>query len=240
MLKMGYASLDDVPEKWRGFCSVENGVVTLDDDRLKTQEDVDNVVESKRKEVNDHNATKTKLALWQRLGNSPDEVQERLDDLNSRAGNSTEQSEKLSTIQKERNKLFADNELMKQKLAEIEPEYNNMKSQIRTAKTEKVLKQEIAKIQGVDHDVLFAVLQKDVALGYLELDDSEEQILVKTGKPFTQYAASQVEIFKLKKENTPGKSHPGGQIPNNYKDQRQRSSIGAGYLSQDEKDKLDS
>ena len=80
MLKLAYASLDEVPETVRGLCTAAEGSVSLDETKIKTIADVENVLKAKKMEVEAHNATKAKLAPWEKIGKSAEEVQTMLDE----------------------------------------------------------------------------------------------------------------------------------------------------------------
>ena len=207
----GYASLDDVPEVVRGICSIgEDGVVSLDETKIKTQQDVDNVLEAKRKESADHSVTKANLALWQKLGESPEAVSVRIAELESRAGSSTAQTDRIAELLREKSKLSGDYETLKADYDKIKPEHEKILQKLRVAKIHEIMEVEVGKIQGVDAKRLQQSLKKDVSLGMISLDESGEGLVVSTGESFAEYAKGQAEIFNFKILNTPGASNPGG------------------------------
>lgn len=73
MLKIFYESADEIPDGFSELYTETDGQWTLTGvEGLKTQKDVDNVLEAKRKEVNDHKTTKDKLKAFEGL--DPEEV----------------------------------------------------------------------------------------------------------------------------------------------------------------------
>lgn len=239
MIKLAYTSLDEVPEAVRGLCSAEGNVVSLDETKLKTQADVDAVLEGKRKEASDHSATKAKLAQWLKLGESPEAVQAQLNDLQSRAGSSNEQTEKIAALQREKNRLTSEFDTLKADFAKIKPEYDQLKKQMHEAKVFEVLDNSVRKLNGVDAARLTRALRKDVALGLIDLDESGEGLAVKTGETFAAYAMAQANDFNFKAANTPGQSNPGIEnMPVNQKPFEQPR-LDGNFLSDETKGLLD-
>ena len=209
----GYASLDDVPEVVRGICSVgEDGVVSLDETKIKTQQDIDNVLEAKRKESADHSKTKEALAVWQKIGENPEAVLVRIAELESRAGSSTAQTDRIAELLREKSKLSGDYEALKAEHAKIKPEYDKILQKLQVTKTHEIMEREIKKLQGVDANRLLQSLKKDVSLKMITIDESGEGLVVSTGESFAEYAKGQADIFNFKISNTPGASNPGGDI----------------------------
>jgi len=239
MIKLAYASLDEVPEAVRGFCTVEGNVVSLDETKIKTQADVDAVLEGKRKEAADHSATKAKLAQWTKLGDSPEAVQAQLNDLQSRAGNANDQTERIAALQRDKNRISSDYDTLKADFDKIKPEYDQMKKQIHESKVFDVLEKSVNKLQGIDAVRLTRALRKDVALGLIDLDESGEGLVVKTGEKFSDYAMSVANDFNFKAPNTPGRSNPGiERIPTSVKP-NDKEAPDSGFLDDEEKNLLD-
>lgn len=239
MIKLAYASLDEVPEAVRGLCAVEGNVVSLDETKIKTQADVDAVLESKRKEAADHSATKTKLAAWTKLGESPEAVKAQLDDLQSRAGTANDQTERIATLQREKNRISGEYDTLKAEFDRIKPEYDQMQKQIHEAKVFDVLDKSVNKLQGIDPVRLTRALRKDVALGLIDLDESGEGLVVKTGEKFSDYAMSVANDFNFKAPNTPGRSNPGiDRMPPGIKPNDKESADGE-FLDEEDKNLLD-
>lgn len=206
MLKLAAASLDDVKAEIRPYCVATEDGVMLDTTKLKTQKDIDSVVEAKRKETSDHSVTKQKLAAWQKLGETPDTVQQKIIDLESRVGTESELSGRVANLLRDNRKLSADLESAKNELDTIKPEYETQKKVLLEQKTYEVLSNCVNKIKGIDNVKLTQALRKDVLLGILTLDESGEGLTVKTGDAFEKYAKEQAEIFGFKLHNNPGRS----------------------------------
>ncbi len=219
MIGLTVKSLDEVPESLRALCVDSDGVISLDESLLRTKSDVDALTEAKRKEVSDHNATKASLAAWRKLGDSPDAVAEKLADLEARAGSGNENTEKLANLQREHRKITQERDAMKSELDGIKPQFEAQQKQIRETRTSEVLKKLTGALKGVDAERLCKILQKDIALGFISLDESEEGLTVKTGETFESYAMQQADVFNMKLKNTPGASSPGvdkSQAKNNW------------------------
>lgn len=209
MIGLTVKSLDEVPECLRGICIEEGGVISLDETYLRTKSDLDAMSEAKRKEVNDHKATKAALAAWRTLGDDPDAVAERISDLEARAGSGDSNTEKLANLLRENRKVIQERDALKTELDGIKPKFEAQEKLIRETRTSEVLKKLTGNLKGVDTERLCKVLAKDVALGFIQLDESEEGLTVKTGETFDAYAMSQAETFNMKLRNTPGGSNPG-------------------------------
>ncbi len=219
MIKLAAKSLDELPEAIRGICKEENGAISLDETVIRTKADVDALTEAKRKEVND----KAVLAAWRKLGETPESVLEKLNNLESRAGNDTELTEKLAAAQREKRQTDTKFNDLKRLYDDMEPKFSAMKKQIHQTKTFEVLEKSVSPLakKGVDVSRLMRILKKDVALGILDLDESEEAIAVKTGENFEEYAMTVADDFKTFVPNTPGGSNPGAdKIPRNIPNQK--------------------
>ena len=233
MIKLAAKSLDELPEAIRGICKVEDGAISLDETVLRTKADVDALTEAKRKEVNDHNADKAVLAAWRKLGETPESVLEKLNNLESRAGNDTELTEKLAAAQREKRQTDTKFNDLKRLYDDMEPKFSAMKKQIHQTKTFEVLEKSVSPLakKGVDVSRLMRILKKDVALGILDLDESEEAIAVKTGENFEEYAMTVADDFKTFVPNTPGGSNPGAdKIPRNIPNQKNIPGENEGFL----------
>ena len=69
-------NLDAVPAILRPFVTEADGKFSLDETRIKTEQDVENVLEAKRKEANDRKAAEDALRAFKQLGKSPAELAE--------------------------------------------------------------------------------------------------------------------------------------------------------------------
>lgn len=243
MMRLMAKSLDEVPENLRGCCKVENETVSLDETLLRTKADLDAVSEAKRKEVNDHNATKAGLAAWRKLGESPEAVLEKLSDLESRAGNGSDLTEKLAAVQREKRQIENERNTLKTELDGIKPQFEKQQKQLHEAKIAEVLEKSVAVLKGVDAVRLTRSLKKDIALGLIDLDESGEGLVVKTGERFEDYAMGQANDYDFKLRNTPGGSNPGvPKIPANLQSspKPQLPGSGEGFLDDEVAAQLDS
>lgn len=216
MVEIAVQTLGDLPQNLAGICKEVDGKVMLDETLLKTQADVDAVLESKRKEVNDHNATKAGLEKWRKLGASPEEVLDKISDLEGRAGNGSELSEKLAALQKEKRELIRERDGFKNELDTIKPVYEEQQKTIAEARTHALIEAETAKLKGVDTSKLNRSLKRDAALGLISLDESGENLVVKTGGEFGKYAMEQAQDFGFLLASQSGGSNPGpDKLPRN-------------------------
>lgn len=218
-------SLDDLPEVLRPLCSVEEGKVLLDETRIRTEEDVRKIKEAKDKERNDHNLAKAELAKYRDLGKTPEELSERLTDLESRSNaGSAAKDERIAEVLRENNRLKGELSKVSGELDLIKPEHEKYKMEIQRRLTGDALSKFVKGLKDVDSDKLATVLQKDIQLGLISLDESGEGLLCKDGTDLKEYAMSTAKTFGFMVENTPGAGNPGnGKIPaaakQNYKPQ---------------------
>lgn len=209
MIEIAVQSLGDLPQNLAGICQEVNGKVMLDETLLKTKTDVDAVLEAKRKEVNDHNTTKAVLEKWLKLGSTPEDVSDKIADLESRSGNSSELTEKLAALQREKRDIIRERDTYKGELDGIKPLFEQQKKAITEAKINELIESETLKLKGVDASKLNRSLRRDAALGLIFLDESGENLVVKTGGEFAKYALEQAQDFGFYLPNTPGDSQPG-------------------------------
>lgn len=209
MVGLTAKSLDELPESVRGICKEENGRILLDETAIRFQKDIDALTEAKRKEVNDHNATKAAIAAWKKLGASPEEVQAMIDDLQNRSGDGSDLTEKIANLQREKRQVEQERNSLKTELDGIKPKYEAQQKQIRETKTFDVLTAAVESLKGVDKTRLVRALKKDIALGLISLDESEEGLVCKTGETFEAYAKAQADDYNFWLRNTPGGSHGG-------------------------------
>lgn len=199
-------SLDDLPENIRDLFTLENGVLSLDETRTKTDVDVANVKRDKDKERNLGNGYKAELAKFRELGNTADEIAEKIADLESRSGNSTEQTEKIANLQRDLRKAQNDFNTLKTELETIKPDYEKIKTENRQRKTGETLSDFVKTLKNVDTDRLTRALKKDIMLGLIELDESGEGLVVKDGTKLEDYALNTAKDFGFITANTPGGS----------------------------------
>ena len=203
-------SLDDIPENIRGLFSLEDGVLSLDESKIRTESDVSRVKEAKDKEVRDHNATKAELAKYRNIGKTPEELSDHLADLESRAGSKADKDDRLVTVTRENNQLKTELAAVKNELDSIKPDYETIKQDLRQRRTSDALKKFVGTLKGVDVDRLSRALDKDIQLGFIELDESGEGlILAKGGGKLEDYAMTTARDFGFLIGNIPGGSNPG-------------------------------
>lgn len=217
MVEINAQTLGDLPQNIAAAFQVVDGKVMLDETLLKTKADVDAVLEGKRKEVNDHNSTKAVLEKWKALGyDTPDAVADLIADLQNRSGNSSELTEKLAALQREKRDILKERDGYKAELDGIKPIFEEQKKAITTNKINELIVGEVSKLKGIDAERLNLTLKRDVALGLIGLDESGEALTVKTGTDFAKYAMEQADLFGFKLANNPGGSNPGNdKLPRN-------------------------
>ena len=209
MIEIAVQSLGDLPQNLAGICQEVNGKVMLDETLLKTKTDVDAVLEAKRKEVNDHSATKAVLEKWLKLGATPEAVSDMIADLESRSGSTSELTEKLAALQREKRDILRERDAYKGELDGIKPLFEQQKKEITEKKIYDLIEAETAKLKGIDTAKLNRSLKRDVLLGLISLDESGENLIVKAGGEFAKYANEQAQDFGFYLHNTPGDSNPG-------------------------------
>lgn len=214
MIELGKVkSLNDLPEHIRSLFTENEGVISLDETRVRTDVDVANVKRDKDKERDLGNAAKAELAKWKALGNSPDEITEKIADLESRSGNSSEQTEKIANLQRDLRKAKSDFDTLKGELDTIKPAYEKIKTENRQRKTGDALAEFVKTLKNVDSDRLSRALKKDIMLGLIELDESGEGLVCKDGTKLEDYAMNTAKDFGFILTNTPGESRSGTEHP---------------------------
>ena len=212
MIELGKVkSLNDLPENIRGLFTDENGVISLDESRVRTDVDVANVKRDKDKERDLGNAAKAELNKWKALGNSPEEITEKIADLESRSGNSTEQTEKIANLQRDLRKAKSDYDALKGELDTIKPDYEKIKTEIRQRQTGDALSDFVKTLKNVDANRLTRALKKDIMLGLIGLDESGEGLVCKDGTKLEDYAMDTARDFGFILTNTPGESRSGSE-----------------------------
>lgn len=235
MLKLAYASLDEVPENLRGICAVENGSVSLDETKLKTAADVENVLKAKRMEVEAHNETKTRLAAWEKLGRGVDEVQGILDEYPALKGGAKTNKEYLEE-RKNHQQAIRELDAAKETIAtltEKNKELLGYKVKSQKSAAWKVVRDELAKkFDGAKLDMMFEDNEDN-----LEVDEIGEFKPYK-GKTVREFFTKRAEAFGWMLPNTSGGSNPGdSRIPAQPKPEYQPT--GGGVLEDNEKALLD-
>lgn len=239
MLKLGCNSLDEVPENLRGLCSADGGVVSLDDTKLKTEADVQNALNARDHEKNDHKATREKLAPWMKLGKSAEEIQAILDEYPSLKEGSKSNEDYLEE-KKQHAATRRELEGLKTKYADAERQVGELQSYktsgVRTAKW-KEIRERLAQKYDVDKlDMLYEDIEDNLVL------DEIGELSQYKGKSVEEYFANRAERMGWTIRNTPGDSRPGvDKIPPNLPKQRpQVPGADGGFLDEDTASKLDS
>lgn len=236
MLKLGYNSLDEVPENWRELCSVENGSVSLDDSKLKTAQDVQKALDARDHEKNDHKATREKLAPWLKLGKTPEEVQNILDEYPSLKEGSHSNEDYLNE-KKAHAATTRELESLKTQLSDAQKavgELQNYKNAaIRAAKWKEIRERLGQKYDAEKLDMLYEDIEDK-----LQLDEIGEFAQYK-GKSVEEYFSNRAELMGWTIKNTPGRSNPGiDKIPKNIGGGHEPPT-GGGFLDDEEKALLD-
>lgn len=236
MLKLGYTSVAEVPESLRELCKVEDGSVLLDDSKLKTAQDVQRALDARDHEKNDHKATRDKLAPWLKLGKTPEEVQEILDEYPSLkdGGHSNE-----DYLKEKKAHAAATRELetLKTQLAEAQKkvgELQNYKDAALRQDKWKEIRERLGKKYDADKlDMLYEDIEDK-----LQLDDIGEFTKYK-GKSVEEYFSNRAELMGWAIKNTPGQSKPGiDKLPQNIAGGASAPSDGS-LLDDEEKSLLD-
>ena len=240
MIKLGCSSLDEVPENLRGICSVENGVVSLDDTKLKPEQDVQKALDSKEHEKNDHKATKEKLAAWQKFGKTPEEIQAILDEYPTLKEGAKSNEDYLNerkahlTTQRERDALKSKCEEVEKQVKELQ---NFKTAGLRAAKWKEIRARLGEKYDADKLDMLYEDIEDK-----LQIDEIGEFTPYK-GKSVEEYFANRAERMGWTIRNTPGGSNPGvPKIPANLQSspKPQLPGSGEGFLDDEVAAQLDS
>lgn len=200
-------SLNDLPENIRELFVEEDGVISLDETRVRTETDVANVKRDKDKERDLANAAKAELSKFKAIGKTSEEIAEKIADLESRSGNSSEQTEKLVTLQRELRKVKSEHDAIKTELDTIRPDYERIQTENRQRKTAETLGDFVKTLKGVDAERLTRYLKKDIMLGMIGLDETGEVLVCKDGSKLEDYAMDVAKDFGFIRVNTPGKSN---------------------------------
>jgi hypothetical protein len=200
MLKLKELTLDGVPANLKALFAVDDeGNLTLDETKVRTETDVANVKRDKDKERDAANQYKAELAKYKELGDL-EEVKSRLANADENAG------EKLVSTQKELHKVKSDYATLKGQYDSIQPQYEKMKADLKNRKTADILTEFVKTLQNVDGDKLTRALKKDIQLGIIGLDESEQGLVCKDGTDITQYANDVAKDYGFVTKSTPGGS----------------------------------
>ncbi len=206
MIKLACKSLDDVPEVLRGICSVAGDVVSLDETKFKTEEDVKRALDAKEHEKSDHKATREKLAMWTALGKSVEDVQSILDEYPA-LKEGAKSGEDFLNERKAHRATMRELETLKAKYSDAEKQVEELKS-YKTSATRSAKWRELRSKLGEKYDAdKLDMLYEDIE-DRLQLDEIGEFAPYK-GKSVEEFFANRAERMGWTIRNTPGTSSPG-------------------------------
>ena len=189
-------NLEAVPEVLRPFVTENGGKFSLDETRIKTEQDVENVLEAKRKEANDRKAAEDALRPFKQLGKSPEELAELLKSAGNanQAGSDPTKSAEYLTLAKQLEELKNAYEPMK-------ADYEREKEARAKRETWDAVEKQIDQLPDkFDRDQV-REWAKD-ARGYFKLNAISELEDIDGKKPL-DFIISKADKLKLLKESTP-------------------------------------
>lgn len=191
-------NLEAVPEILRPFVTENGGKFSLDETRIKTEQDVENVLEAKRKEANDRKAAEDALRPFKQLGKSPEELAEMLKSAanGNQAGSDPTKSAEYLTLAKQLEELKNAYEPMK-------ADYEREKEERAKRETWDAVEKQIDQLPDkFDRDQV-REWAKD-ARSYFKLNAISELEDIDGKKPL-DFIISKADKLKLLKESTPSK-----------------------------------
>lgn len=191
-------NLEAVPEVLRPFVTENGGKFSLDETRIKTEQDVENVLEAKRKEANDRKAAEDALRPFKQLGKSPEELAELLKSAGNgnQAGSDPTKSAEYLTLAKQLEELKNAYEPMK-------ADYEREKAEKAKRETWDAVEKMIDKLDDKYDRELVREWAKD-SRGYFKLNAISELEDIDGKKPL-DFIISKADKLKLLKESTPSK-----------------------------------
>ena len=218
-------NLESVPEVLRPFVTEADGKFSLDETRIKTEQDVENVLEAKRKEANDRKAAEDALRAFKQLGKSPEELAELLKSAGNgnQAGSDPTKSAEYLTLKKQFEELDG-------KYKPVLEAYEKEKAEKLSRDTWDAVEKLIGQLDDKYDRELVREWAKD-SKSYFKLNAISELDEVDGKKPL-DFIISKADKLKLLKESTPSKfgsgrvSNPntdhknatGGQREGSYRD----------------------
>lgn len=205
-------NLESVPEILRPFVTENGGKFSLDETRIKTEKDVENVLEAKRKEANDRKAAEDALRAFKQLGKSPEELAELLKSAGNgnQAGSDPTKSAEYLTLAKQLEELKNAYEPMK-------ADYEREKEARAKRETWDAVEKQIDQLPDkFDRDQV-REWAKD-ARSYFKLNAISELEDIDGKKPL-DFIISKADKLKLLKESTPSK-FGSGRVNNPNTDQK--------------------
>ena len=191
-------NLEAVPEVLRPFVTENGGKFSLDETRIKTEQDVENVLEAKRKEANDRKAAEDALRPFKQLGKSPEELAELLKSAGNgnQAGSDPTKSAEYLTLAKQLEELKSAYEPMK-------ADYEREKEERAKRDTWDAVEKQIDQLPDKFDRDLVREWAKD-SRGYFKLNAISELEDIDGKKPI-DFIISKADKLKLLKESTPSK-----------------------------------
>lgn len=191
-------NLEAVPAILRPFVTEADGKFSLDETRIKTEQDVENVLEAKRKEANDRKAAEDALRPFKQLGKSPEELAELLRSAanGNPAGSDPTKSAEYLTLAKQLEELKNAYEPMK-------ADYEREKAEKAKRETWDAVEKMIDKLDDKYDRELVREWAKD-SRGYFKLNAISELEDIDGKKPL-DFIISKADKLKLLKESTPSK-----------------------------------
>ena len=218
-------NLDAVPAILRPFVTENGGKFSLDETRIKTEQDVENVLEAKRKEANDRKAAEDALRPFKQLGKSPEELAELLKSAGNgnQAGSDPTKSAEYLTLKKQFEELDG-------KYKPVLEAYEKEKAEKLSRDTWDAVEKLIGQLDDKYDRERVREWAKD-SKSYFKLNAISELDEVDGKKPL-DFIISKADKLKLLKESTPSKfgsgrvSNPntdhknatGGQREGSYRD----------------------
>lgn len=205
-------NLESVPEILRPFVTENGGKFSLDESRIKTEKDVENVLEAKRKEANDRKAAEDALRAFKQLGKSPEELAEIIKGAvnGNPAGSDPTKSAEYLTLKKQFEELDG-------KYKPVLEAYEKEKAEKLSRDTWDAVEKLIGQLDDKYDRERVREWAKD-SKSYFKLNAISELDEVDGKKPL-DFIISKADKLKLLKESTPSK-FGGGRVNNPNTDQK--------------------
>lgn len=205
-------NLESVPEILRPFVTENGGKFSLDETRIKTEKDVENVLEAKRKEANDRKAAEDALRAFKQLGKSPEELAEIIKGAvnGNPAGSDPTKSAEYLTLKKQFEELDG-------KYKPVLEAYEKEKAEKLSRDTWDAVEKLIGQLDDKYDRERVREWAKD-SKSYFKLNAISELDEVDGKKPL-DFIISKADKLKLLKESTPSK-FGGGRVSNPNTEQK--------------------
>lgn len=214
LLKLGVQSLDEVPENFRSLCSEEEGVVTLDTDKLKTEADVTAMGRAKENEKAAHAATKKQLAeaqgklkaIEEKYG-SYDDALDAYDELETLRQNGGTNKDELINERKARKAAEKERDTYKTQLDAKNERMTYLEKMEVNAKKDAKFKEYLESLDGkYDREKARTIL--DDYREKFNLDECGD-IAPIGDKSFADFMTSRLDLYGAYSKSIPGGSAPG-------------------------------